>query len=358
MAEANPFEVRGELSVRSASTVICVRRSSSDDEKAARSLPREPRGFAQRFRAKYGEAMSNNPFLTGYLGSDEEIEFEGGWEVLLGQNEVINWLRSKNDKITTMRYPGEYKLAGGNVDEGESLLEAAKRELSEEFLRPAETQVPPEDMILHPFSVKQTRPIRSRSNLMYNFVAIADENPWLANLDIDEVNESLHARRKAFYELINHTESPYWSLPDSEKEEISPEVHEVRWVPLEEAVEHCLTSVMDAGSVYVNEWQKTQFDILRRTRRDPMIITGAALIELEMFPTVESLQEFCASTKLEDLRKGEQWLFDGMTNDDVELAFKQRLGEHNKVNPSFKALPFIAKQRQKNLKKFEAKSSL
>ena len=76
---------------------------------------------------------------------------------------VVNWLRSTREKLETMRYGGEFKLAGGNVDEGESVEACAKRELVEEFLRPAETQVPPEAIVLRPFSVKQTRPIRSRS---------------------------------------------------------------------------------------------------------------------------------------------------------------------------------------------------
>ncbi|GBG28489.1 Hypothetical Protein FCC1311_047122 [Hondaea fermentalgiana] len=349
-AATNPFEVRGELAVRSAATVICVRRRCE----AEGGKPGEPVSFARRLKDKYGDALTTkNAFLKGYLkGSDAEknLCFESGWEVLLGQNEVINWLRSTPEKITTMRYPGEYKLAGGNVDKGETLEEAAKRELSEEFLRPAETQVPFEDIILRPFSVKQTRPIRSRSNLMYNFVAIAEENPWLANLDIDEVNESLRARRREFYKLIESTESPYWSMPVEEKEEISPEVHEVRWVPLEEAVEYCLTSVMDEGISYVNDWQREQFERLNRTRRDPMIMTGAALIELEMFPDFDALRAFCSSTNLDALREGEQWLFPGMTNDDVEEAFLARLGETETVNPSFKALDFIVRQRELNRK--------
>ena len=35
---------------------------------------------------------------------------------MLAQNEVINWLRSSADKTVPMRYAGEYKFAGGNIE--------------------------------------------------------------------------------------------------------------------------------------------------------------------------------------------------------------------------------------------------
>ena len=31
------------------------------------------------------------------------------WQVLLGQNEVKNWLRSTESQTVVMRYPGEWK---------------------------------------------------------------------------------------------------------------------------------------------------------------------------------------------------------------------------------------------------------
>ena len=61
-------------------------------------------------------------------------------------------------------------------------METAKRELTEEFLAPAGLALP-SDAVLRPFVVKQTRPIQSRSQLIVHFVALADENPWLAQLD-------------------------------------------------------------------------------------------------------------------------------------------------------------------------------
>ena len=51
-----------------------------------------------------------------------------GWEVLMGQSEVVNWLRSSPAKKAIMRYPGEFKFPGGTVDNGETLAQTALRE--------------------------------------------------------------------------------------------------------------------------------------------------------------------------------------------------------------------------------------
>ena len=70
-----------------------------------------------------------------------------------------------------MRYAGEWKLAGGNVDAGETITEAAARELQEEFLEPLGFKLP-KTAVLRPFTVKQTRAVRSRSNLMHCFIGL------------------------------------------------------------------------------------------------------------------------------------------------------------------------------------------
>ena len=189
MTDPSPFQVKGKLQVTNSATVVCVRRRVNANIESELD-------FSERFKQRYGhDKVSQQPFLSAYL-SHQGFEFCSQWEVLLGQSEVINWLKSTREKLETMRYAGEFKLAGGNVDNDEDIELTAKRELCEEFLRPAETFVSYEDIILRPFSVKQTRPIRSKSNLMFNFVAIADENPWLSNLNIDEINKTLEFRRQ------------------------------------------------------------------------------------------------------------------------------------------------------------------
>ena len=71
------------------------------------------------------------------------------------------------DFLSTSRYGGEFKFAGGSKNAGETVEETARRELSEEF----GVTVPPE-AVLRPFRVNSTRVIQGKSFLMYNFVAL------------------------------------------------------------------------------------------------------------------------------------------------------------------------------------------
>lgn len=125
-----------------------------------------------------------------------------------------------------MRYAGEWKLAGGNVDVGETIAQAAARELQEEFLEPLGFKLP-ETAVLRPFTVKQTRAVRSRSNLMHCFIgleklhfavpdntllpktlALEDENPWLRDLTVERMNLSLELRREKFRKLVGTIAKP------------------------------------------------------------------------------------------------------------------------------------------------------
>ena len=116
----------------------------------------------------------------------------------MGQSEVQNYLKSEEGdrEPRLMRYAGEYKFAGGSVDAGETLEQAARRELEEEF----GCRVPPEAR-LRVFDVKQTRPVQSTSFIMNSFLCLESENPWLAALDAPALNRGLAARRAAFHAI-------------------------------------------------------------------------------------------------------------------------------------------------------------
>merc|ERR1740123_252267 len=234
----------------------------------------------------------------------------------MGQAEAKNWLKSTPSKTVTMRYAGEYKFAGGNIDAGETIEAAARRELEEEMLRPAGRTLP-DTAILRPFSLKQTNPIRSRSNLMWNFVAIADENPWLQNLDIDGVNAYLEEKRVAFADLVKSGQ--FWSLTPEKKELVAPEVHAFAWIPLKRAVELTL-STMSESPPFVNEFQHAAFEQYSIKRRDPMFMTMAALLHLEAFPSAEVLKQFCDAQDKQAMLKQMQYLFTGMTDEDFRSA--------------------------------------
>lgn len=299
--------------------------------------------------------VGKSPFFesqTGIFGAKGEIQFECGWEVLLGQAEVINWLKTTPAQYKTMRYAGEWKLAGGNVDANETIETAAKRELQEEFLDPLNLQLPANAM-LRPFVTKQTRPIRSRSNLMHCFIALEEENQWLQQLDVAALNRGLEQRRTTFQSLSlkedGSVKESFYQLSASDREAVTPEVRQVKWVPLRDAVRDALSSM--SPNTFVNDYQRESFRKYGKKRRDPMFISAAILMELEGFPNSKAVVDYCESVDLVALTKEEQWLFQGMDGTAVAEAFKKRMGTG--TNPSFKNPDFVAQLRSQRRKSSE-----
>ena len=136
------------------------------------------------------------------------------------QRLVKNWIRSTAENTSFMRYPGEWTFPGGTVGHAEPPEQAARREVAEEV----GIEVP-ESAKLRLLSVKQTRPIQNTSNIMYNFVAVADENPWLQHIDVTAVNAHLMQQQAK----VEHLGSEFWKLSRAEKELVSPESHQVQW---------------------------------------------------------------------------------------------------------------------------------
>jgi hypothetical protein len=120
---------------------------------------------------------------------------------------------------------------------------------------------------------------------MHCFVALEHENPWLRDLDIDKVNAGLAERRQRFAAVAADADrqplAAFWALPRSEREAVTPEVREVRWMPLRDAVKNCLSSM--SRGVFVNDFQREAFEKYGRTRRDPMFITAAILVSVSVW---------------------------------------------------------------------------
>ena len=227
-----------------------------------------------------------------------------------------------------------------------SPLQAAKRELSEEFLVPLCT-LNLDDTNIRPFTIKQTRPVRSRSNMMLCYIALESENEWLKRLDVEKTNERLRQRRATFNNIVKRDGmSFYENTSKEEREKITPEVHQIQWMSLRDAVRHALSSLCQE-EVYVNDFQKNMFQKLHRRRRDPMFITAALLMELETFPDELSVIEYCKSNSLQSLRHSEQWLFNGMTEEDTKQAFVNRY--KNGFNKTFKGPATV--KRLKDMRK-------
>mmetsp|Transcript_63311 Transcript_63311/g.181638 ORF Transcript_63311/g.181638 Transcript_63311/m.181638 type:complete len:346 (-) Transcript_63311:109-1146(-) len=302
------------LRVRVAATVICIRRS----RRATAPLTKEEATGGER--AWEGAGGDGPSRINLVFGRSDSASFEAGWETLLGQGECQNWVRSSPDKLEAMRYPGEWKFAGGAVEPGETPVEAAKRELEEEF------QVKlPEDSAqckFHLLSIKQTRPIRNVSNIMYNFVAAAEENAWLESLDAARINAALAARRERHRAEVK--DGSFWHLSKALREQVSPEIREVLWLDMRSAILHTFTSMNDS-CVPVNAFQEEEFARLGIRRRDPMFLTMATLLEVESFPSVQSLALYSGGICPENELKRIQWLTDGMSPEDVRRAWERNI---------------------------------
>ncbi|CAJ1440540.1 unnamed protein product [Effrenium voratum] len=180
-------------------------------------------GEATRREGAYSGLKSDAAARVQILfGQAQQAQFHSSWQVLMGQAEVQNWMRSTPGQEVAMRYPGEWKFAGGVVDPGETPQQAAMRELEEEFqITVALTEA---TCKLRLMSIKQTRPIRNVSNIMYNYVAAAEENPWLQELNLKDVNHSLGSRRQRFAESLQG--GNFYTLGKEEQEKLAPEIHE------------------------------------------------------------------------------------------------------------------------------------
>ena len=248
-----------------------------------------------------------------------------GWQVLMMDSEVINWLKSTPRKLVPMRYGGEWRLPGGNMDPGETPEQTARRELEEEVLSALGAKVP-ESAVFRPFTVQQTRPIRSRSNIIYYFAVLEDENPWLRDLDVAMVNAALAARKKRFGSVF--VSQTYADMTLAEKEQVAPELHSLQWMTPRSAQQACRAGLTKSGEGqgFASEFQRSEYKQWGLTRnRDPTYMTMWVLAILEAQGTREKL--VAASDTIKDLAaeaKRVQWIFPGMTTKDVDEALLQR----------------------------------
>eukprot|EP00924_Labyrinthula_sp_SR-Ha-C_P005003 snap_masked-scaffold_1-processed-gene-18.24-mRNA-1 protein AED:0.12 eAED:0.14 QI:0/-1/0/1/-1/1/1/0/280 len=221
--------------------------------------------------------------LSEVLEDPEDVlstwTIEDNYEILFGQNEVINWLKSANDNsLQVMRYPGEFKLPGGRQDKGESLHETAVRELAEEFM------LKPKNIVFQELTTVQTKPVNGRSYIMHNFVAFEHENPWIKSLDeksIRGLNSVLSKKRQRFYEekQVENFWKNWKNLSLTEKEKRSPEVVKIEWLGLARAIKFCLTTKCK-DIYYLNSFQENEFKTYAIEKRDPMYATLIVLLKL------------------------------------------------------------------------------
>ena len=103
-------------------------------------LEESTRASAGRAALESAASATDDARVPTLFGEERSVAFTSGWQLLLQQRVVRNWLRSTPTEFAVMRYPGEYSFPGGGIEDGEGAEAAARRELSEELRAP----VPPE----------------------------------------------------------------------------------------------------------------------------------------------------------------------------------------------------------------------
>jgi ADP-ribose pyrophosphatase YjhB (NUDIX family) len=221
-----------------------------------------------------------------WIGFAQGLFFSAGWQVLLGQSECQNWVRSEKDSPVPMRYGGEWKFPGGRLEPGETLQQAAWRELHEEFgASPGSA-----GGVMRLFNTKKTKAVRGTRFHMHNYVCLDDENQWLRELPVDALNARLARRRERFEAQL--ASGSFWSLGRQEREAMAPEVRCVEWLDLGRAVEMMLGSKA-VELRPVDSWQASEFARLGVAQRDPMFQTFATLLEIEYCATEAGVRARC-----------------------------------------------------------------
>jgi 8-oxo-dGTP pyrophosphatase MutT (NUDIX family) len=301
------------LKVKESATVVLVRQSGN--------LP--PRKVSRGDFGAAGALYDKESRVKCVFGDQQEAEFLHGWEVLMMQRQAINWIRSTAVDVAPMRYPGEYTFPGGGRDEGETIRETALRELTEEL----GIDVP--DSTLHLFNVRQTRPVRGVSYIMYNFVMLESQNEWIKALNIERINASLREKEEAFEKMRESGE--FFNLSAEQRHHFSPEMHDVQWLHLCDAAVNAFTS-MNPNLTFVNRWQEEKFLRYNFQRRDPMFVTLQTIVQMDAFHSPSALLDFCKSLGSAEDELGKiQYLYDGMAEEAVFQTFQGKRGGRNEI---------------------------
>jgi hypothetical protein len=168
----------------------------------------------------------------------------------------------------------------------ESLEITAIREFQEEFL-----DITCPGNLHHQitlFNRKFTLPVQGRQYEMNNFLIVDEDQVW-CDEEIQRVNQNLILKKNKFLESKSTGE--YWTLNSEEKSMLSPEVYQLQWFDLDEAIS-LMESAQHHRQSYVNNWQEEEFQRYGILKRDPMYQSMMTLIEIR--------QSYSRSSRLQE----------------------------------------------------------
>jgi len=140
----------------------------------------------------------------------------------------------------------------------------------------------------------------------------------VAEFDIAAANERLQQRRDQFAMCV--ADGSFESLSKEEKEAVAPEVREIVWLDLVEAVSHAYTS-MHKEFTPVNEFQRAALEEHGVHKRDPLFITMLSLLELETFPSTAALLAHSKAISMEEARAKAEYYQSGVTLEEVKQIY-------------------------------------
>lgn len=151
---------------------------------------------------------------------------------------------------------------------------------------------------IHLFDTMTFRSEYSRKHYdVLSYIGFVNENPVALNPDIDFINSLLESTRERREKLIHANK--FWNLPLEKRAKFATKIHQVLWLPLEEAVNLCDPS----KNSFVNDFQKEEFQKLNLKTRDRAIGTWRTVRHLSQIGTVGALRQRLRNFNRDETRR-------------------------------------------------------
>eukprot|EP01138_Halocafeteria_seosinensis_P003255 gb/GECG01003329.1/.p1 GENE.gb/GECG01003329.1/~~gb/GECG01003329.1/.p1 ORF type:complete len:864 (+),score=87.27 gb/GECG01003329.1/:1-2592(+) len=214
---------------------------------------------------------------------------DGTVEVLMAQIEVLDALKSTKDTLRIQPFAGELRFFGGGSrgkTTAETPMEIISRELRELGFPVHERQ----RLSIHLFNRMAFHSEYSRKQYdVLSYVGLVRENPVALNPDITFINALLESTRRRRNELIDSDE--FWHLPKDKRAKFATKIHQVLWLPLEEAMSLC----DPGGAAYVNAFQQAEFEKFGLGCRDRAIGTWKTVKLLHELKSIDDIKKRLSS---------------------------------------------------------------
>ena len=209
-------------------------------------------------------------------------ERRGEIEVLVGQIEVVDWVKSSLSDKRINPFPGEYRLPARQhrsvSGAAQTPLETVSTELEELGFN-----IPKEGVQATLFA-KESVQTESRDYRILYFLVEEEDNRDVFRTDIRKINLRLRETRKVRREM--EVDGRWELLARAEKERLSPKLHHLEWKTLSE-----VRSDFDPSKPFVNAYQQEEFAKYDVVARQPGRGMLAVLERIEKLGSLGKIRE-------------------------------------------------------------------